>query len=101
MKPYLSIKNGQVKDWNIQQGVNFAVAGATALDDVFFEEKGFDVEVATYYSLRVQLDWFKEFLPSLCNSSSSMFPTFPFPASLNLFMRSIFLLISCILFFFN
>ena len=62
MKPYLGIKNGDVKDWNTQQGVNFAVAGATALDGVFFEEKGFDVEEAAYYSLRVQLDWFKEFL---------------------------------------
>ncbi|KAK4271674.1 hypothetical protein QN277_020330 [Acacia crassicarpa] len=71
VKPYLGIKNGDVKDWNTQQGVNFAVAGATALDGVFFEEKGFDVEEAAYYSLRVQLDWFKEFLPSLCNSSSS------------------------------
>ncbi|XP_028764701.1 GDSL esterase/lipase At1g31550-like [Neltuma alba] len=71
VKPYLGIKNGDVKDWNTQHGVNFAVAGATALDGLFFEEKGFDVEGAAYYSLRVQLDWFKEFLPSLCNSPSS------------------------------
>ncbi|XP_054802487.1 GDSL esterase/lipase At1g31550-like [Prosopis cineraria] len=71
VKPYLFIKNGNVKDWSTQQGVNFAVAGATAVDGVFFEEKGFDVEVAAYYSLRVQVDWFKEFLPSFCNSSSS------------------------------
>lgn len=79
MKPYLEIKNGKVKDWNnIEQGVNFAVAGATALDNDFFEEKGFDVKVATNYSLRVQLDWFKELLPSLCNSSSSKFRILPF-----------------------
>ncbi|KAF7803349.1 GDSL esterase/lipase [Senna tora] len=71
VEPYLGVKNGQVKDWNVEQGVNFAVAGATALDGVVLEEKGFEVEVAANYSLRVQLDWFKELLPSLCNSSSS------------------------------
>ncbi|XP_061362033.1 GDSL esterase/lipase At1g28600-like isoform X2 [Gastrolobium bilobum] len=71
LKPYLGFKNGAVKHGNIEQGMNFAVAGATALDRSFFEEKGFTVEVTTNYSLRVQLDWFKELLPSLCNSSSS------------------------------
>ncbi|KAJ1393984.1 SGNH hydrolase superfamily [Sesbania bispinosa] len=71
VKPYLGFKNGVVKRGNIEQGVNFAVAGATALDRSFFEEKGFTVGVTTNYSLRVQLEWFKELLPSLCNSSSS------------------------------
>ncbi|KAJ7968681.1 GDSL esterase/lipase [Quillaja saponaria] len=36
----------------------------------FFEKNGIH-NVVTNDSLRVQLDWFKEFLPSLCNSSSS------------------------------
>ncbi|XP_057431556.1 GDSL esterase/lipase At1g28600-like isoform X2 [Lotus japonicus] len=67
---FLSFKNGAVELGNIQQGVNFAVAGATALSRSFFEDKGFTVEVTTNFSLRVQLDWFKELLPSLCNSSS-------------------------------
>jgi hypothetical protein len=72
VKPYLGLKNGEVEEHgNIEHGVNFAVAGAPALDRSFFEEKGFVVEVTANYSLMVQLDWFKELLPSLCNSSSS------------------------------
>lgn len=72
MKPYLGFRDGgAVERGDIEQGVNFAVAGATALDRSFFEEKGFDVDVTTSYSLRVQFDWFKQLLPSLCNSSSS------------------------------
>ncbi|XP_028766494.1 GDSL esterase/lipase At1g28610-like [Neltuma alba] len=70
VKPYLGIKNGQVKNWNKEEeGVNFAVAGATALDQSFFQERG--ITVPTNDSLTVQLGWFKELLPSLCNSSSS------------------------------
>ncbi|KAK2447399.1 GDSL Lipase/Acylhydrolase superfamily protein [Trifolium repens] len=72
VKPYLGFKNGELEEHgNIEHGVNFAVAGAPALDRSFFEEKGFVVEVTANYSLMVQLDWFKELLPSLCNSSSS------------------------------
>ncbi|RDY08912.1 GDSL esterase/lipase, partial [Mucuna pruriens] len=70
VEPYLGFKNGAVNRRNIEQGVNFAVAGATALGRGFFEEKGFSVDVATNFSLGVQLDWFKDLLPSLCNSSS-------------------------------
>lgn len=71
VEPYLGFKHGAVKRRNIEQGVNFAVAGATALDRRFFEEKGFAVGDTANFSLRVQLDWFKELLPSLCNASSS------------------------------
>ncbi|KAI4296886.1 hypothetical protein L6164_036805 [Bauhinia variegata] len=71
VKPYLGIKKGKVKDWNTKEGVNFAVIGATALEFGFFKEKGFDDKITTNDSLRIQLDWFKELLPSLCNSSSS------------------------------
>ncbi|MED6195821.1 hypothetical protein PIB30_041537 [Stylosanthes scabra] len=69
LKPYLGIKNGNIKDWNSKEGVNFAVAGATALDSSFYLEKGI-YNIATNYSLRVQLDWFMDLLPSICNSSS-------------------------------
>jgi len=71
LEPYLGFKNGALKPANTEQGMNFAVAGASALDRGFFEEKGFAVEATANFSLRVQLDWFKEFLPSLCASSSS------------------------------
>jgi len=67
LKPYLGFRNGG----NIEHGVNFAVAGATALDRSFFEEKGFVIEATANYSLMVQIDGFKELLPSICNSSSS------------------------------
>ncbi|MED6122292.1 hypothetical protein PIB30_038492 [Stylosanthes scabra] len=69
LKPYLGIKNGKIKDWNPREGVNFAVAGATALNSSFFIERGI-FNFATNYSLRVQLDYFLHFLPSICNSSS-------------------------------
>jgi hypothetical protein len=67
LKPYLGFINGG----DIKHGVNFAVAGASALDRSFFEEKGFDIEETANYSLMVQLDGFKELLPSICNSTSS------------------------------
>ncbi|KAK7332020.1 hypothetical protein VNO80_28766 [Phaseolus coccineus] len=61
VKPYLGKKNGE-------EGANFAVVGATALDCSFFEERG--ISIPTNYSLTEQLNWFKELLPSLCNSLS-------------------------------
>ncbi|XLT12229.1 hypothetical protein HN51_057919 [Arachis hypogaea] len=70
LKPYLGIKNGKIRDWNPkEEGVNFAVGGATALDPSFFVDKGIN-DIATNYSLGVQLDWFQHLLPSICNSSS-------------------------------
>ena len=71
VKPYMGIKNGKLGDWSVDEGANFAVIGATALDASFLEEKG--IQVPTNYSLSVQLNWFKELLPSLCNSSTSKF----------------------------
>ncbi|KAJ7964782.1 GDSL esterase/lipase [Quillaja saponaria] len=70
LKPYMRIKNGELEDANVEKGVNFAVAGATALGIEFFDEKGIK-NVPTNYSLRIQLDWFNEMLPSICTSSSS------------------------------
>ncbi|KAL8108158.1 GDSL esterase/lipase At1g28570-like [Apium graveolens] len=50
-------------------GVNFAVAGATALDQPFFEERGVYIPVWNG-SLWTQLSWFKDLLPSLCQTIS-------------------------------
>jgi hypothetical protein len=72
VKPYLGIKNGVFEDKSAKEGANFAVIGATALDVSFFEERGV-LNYNNNYSLSVQLNWFKEFLPSLCNSSKSKF----------------------------
>ncbi|VVA36083.1 PREDICTED: GDSL [Prunus dulcis] len=68
--PYLEsliISNQSVQ--NFEAGVNFAVAGATALDAAFLEEMGDSVS-CTNDSLSIQLEWFKQMLPSLCNTSS-------------------------------
>ncbi|KAI6705355.1 hypothetical protein NL676_008317 [Syzygium grande] len=51
------------------KGVNFAVAGATALDAGFFEGRGMGNSFPNE-SLGVQLGLFKGLLPSLCNTSS-------------------------------
>ncbi|CAJ1961864.1 unnamed protein product [Sphenostylis stenocarpa] len=71
VKPYLGIK---MKGWDKKGGANFAVIGATALEPRFFEERG--VSIATNDSLTAQLNWFKELLPALCNSSSDCHEVF-------------------------
>jgi phospholipase/lecithinase/hemolysin len=60
--PFYGSKNG-----NFEKGVNFAVAGATALETSILEKRGI------YYphsniSLGIQLKTFKESLPNLCGS---------------------------------
>ncbi|GJZ44767.1 SGNH hydrolase-type esterase domain-containing protein, partial [Tanacetum coccineum] len=50
------------------QGVNYAVAGSSALDSSFLEAKGV-YNPTTNVSLRVQLTWFKQSLPSLCGDT--------------------------------
>ncbi|XP_027161767.1 sinapine esterase-like [Coffea eugenioides] len=52
-----------------EAGLNFAVAGATALDVPFYGEKGISSTLANI-SMSTQLRWFKGLLPSLCYSSS-------------------------------
>ncbi|KAG4948527.1 hypothetical protein JHK82_041708 [Glycine max] len=66
VKPYFGIK--KFGGWSVEEGANFAVIGATALDFSFFEERG--ISIPTNYSLTMQLNWFKELLPALCNSST-------------------------------
>lgn len=57
------------KTTELAQGVNYAVAGATALDTSFHEARGV-YNPMTNASLGVQLGWFKESLPSFCSSVS-------------------------------
>ncbi|KAL6899637.1 hypothetical protein ACP4OV_006295 [Aristida adscensionis] len=52
-------------------GVNFAVAGATALDTATLTERGITVAHTTS-SLDVQLKWFKDFMSSTTNSSAEI-----------------------------
>ncbi|XP_057433698.1 GDSL esterase/lipase At1g28600-like [Lotus japonicus] len=70
VKPYLEIKkHGGLENFNVEGGANFAVIGATALEETFFQDKG--IQLPVNYSLPVQLNWFKELLSALCNSSTS------------------------------
>ncbi|CAA7015802.1 unnamed protein product [Microthlaspi erraticum] len=62
--PYYGSKNG-----NFEKGVNFAVAGATALEQDALESRGIHTTY-TNVSLQVQLKSFKESLPNLCASPS-------------------------------
>ncbi|KAG7598576.1 GDSL lipase/esterase [Arabidopsis suecica] len=54
---------------SFEQGINFAVYGATALDRAFLVGKGIESDF-TNVSLSVQLDIFKQILPNLCASST-------------------------------
>lgn len=64
LPPYLGLAKGQ----NYRHGVNFAVAGATAIDPKFFHDLGLGSILWTNDSLNVQLGWFKKIKPSLCTT---------------------------------
>lgn len=59
--PYLS-HNG-----SFRRGANFAVAGATAMDAVFFRDIPGVGQFVLNSSSRVQLGWFESLKPSLCS----------------------------------
>ncbi|KAL2923915.1 hypothetical protein RDABS01_015406 [Bienertia sinuspersici] len=63
LSPYLN------KQGNFKHGVNFAVAGSTALDADALAAKGATSPV-TNSSLSVQLNWFKSHLHSICQNIS-------------------------------
>ncbi|XP_030521700.2 GDSL esterase/lipase At5g45910-like [Rhodamnia argentea] len=66
LKPYLEVVNNGSID--ARRGVNFAVAGATALDPTFFAARNISTLTMTNNSLSVQLDWFKKLKSSLCTT---------------------------------
>nr|XP_027111879.1 GDSL esterase/lipase At1g28610-like isoform X2 [Coffea arabica] len=61
--PYTEVSKERTMD--VRAGVNFAVAGARALDTDFYDKIGI-IDPVTNDTLRVQLDWFKHMLPSIC-----------------------------------
>nr|XP_043623678.1 GDSL esterase/lipase At1g28590-like [Erigeron canadensis] len=65
------VHNKEIDNINLDfgQGVNYAVAGATALNSSFLEARGI-VNTITNSSLEVQLHWFKESLPYVCGNIS-------------------------------
>ncbi|CAL9174365.1 unnamed protein product [Musa hybrid cultivar] len=64
VRPYLA---GNCAE-DFRYGANFAVGGATALDNEFFRSTGLQI-TWTNYSLDAQLEWFRQLLPSLCSDS--------------------------------
>ncbi|URD75827.1 lipid catabolic process [Musa troglodytarum] len=65
VRPYLA---GNCAE-DFRYAANFAVGGATALDNQFFRSMGLQI-IWTNYSLGAQLEWFRQLLPSLCSSDS-------------------------------
>ncbi|KAL2524245.1 GDSL esterase/lipase [Abeliophyllum distichum] len=68
LEPFIGGKNANLSSRNFSKGVNFAVAGATALDLSFLEKYGI-FNTQTNVSLGTQLDWFKEFFATFCKTS--------------------------------
>ncbi|XP_056175778.1 GDSL esterase/lipase At5g45910-like [Syzygium oleosum] len=62
LPPYLAVAKGPP----VRTGVNFAVAGATALDSSFFYAQ--NIGLWTNDSLSVQLGWFQNFMKFLCTT---------------------------------
>ncbi|CAN8237336.1 unnamed protein product [Cochlearia groenlandica] len=69
LNPYLNLNLNMTKSLSFNNGVNFAVAGSTALNTSFFAVRNLHVP-ATNTPLSTQLSWFKTHLNSTCNSSS-------------------------------
>ncbi|KAF5761786.1 putative sinapine esterase [Helianthus annuus] len=67
--PYFGIK-GSGSVVASRQGMNYAVAGSTAIDSSFVEAIA-SGSVVINGSLGVQLGWFKQSLPSLCGNTTS------------------------------
>ncbi|KAI5331727.1 hypothetical protein L3X38_021853 [Prunus dulcis] len=66
--PFLQSLNSNQSVQNFEAGVDFAVIGATGLDASFLATMEIHIP-STNNSLRIQLEWFKQMLPSLCNTS--------------------------------
>ncbi|XP_066364364.1 GDSL esterase/lipase At5g45910-like isoform X2 [Miscanthus floridulus] len=65
--PFLPASLGNSSD--VSRGVNFAVGGATAIDVGFFERNKLVPFKLLNNSLDVQLGWFEDLRPSICNTT--------------------------------
>jgi hypothetical protein len=61
-------RSGKSITEDFRYGANFAVASATALKQLLFEEKNLNVKQITPYSLSVQVKWFKKVLATLATT---------------------------------
>ncbi|KAL0398492.1 UNVERIFIED_CONTAM: GDSL esterase/lipase [Sesamum radiatum] len=67
LRPYLALGKGE----KVEHGVNFAVAGATALDAKFFYDRKIGQILWTNDSLSVQLGWFTDLKSTLCSTKQA------------------------------
>jgi hypothetical protein len=58
------------KTQNFSKGANFAVVGATALDLSYFMERNITSVPPFNTSFGVQVGWFEQLKPSLCNTTA-------------------------------
>jgi hypothetical protein len=65
--PFIPPSMAQGQDFS--KGANFAVSGATTLDLTFFEQNNIRSMYLLNTSLSVQLGWFENMKPSICNTS--------------------------------
>jgi hypothetical protein len=65
--PFLPPSMAKGKDFS--KGANFAVAGSTALNLSFFQKINITNMSLLNTSLSVQLGWFENMKPSICNTS--------------------------------
>ncbi|XWS19689.1 hypothetical protein CRYUN_Cryun31cG0037300 [Craigia yunnanensis] len=68
LPPYLAVTD---QSQSFQHGVNFAFAGATALDAEFFYERNIGSILWTNNSLNVQLGWFRKLKSTLCSNKEA------------------------------
>lgn len=73
LPPYLAIEDGSTSTY--KNGVNFAVAGATALDAKFYADKKLGHVLWTNSSLSVQLGWFKKLKSNICTTKQGKYWT--------------------------
>ncbi|KAJ4752374.1 GDSL esterase/lipase [Rhynchospora pubera] len=64
-----SLAHGQ----DFRKGANFAVSGATALNLAFFQQNNIANQNVQNTSLSVQLEWFENQKPSICNTTCMQF----------------------------
>ncbi|KAK1267903.1 GDSL esterase/lipase [Acorus gramineus] len=65
--PYLeATESDGLRRW----GINFAVAGATALDEEFLKERGI-MNLTANISLGSQIGWFRQVMPTICSNMTN------------------------------
>jgi hypothetical protein len=71
--PFLPASLQLANSSDVSRGVNFAVGGATAIEVGFFERTNLAPFKLINNSLGVQLEWFEELKPSICNATQGRF----------------------------